>query len=83
MLVKEDYGTTKAGVELVRTYSDEGFYIESVDTGMMYEEAIDPKTENREYTETDIYIDPPEPTIEELSDEEADAEEEAMELMGL
>lgn len=56
MIVKEFYGVRRDGVELERTYSDENFKIKSVETGAVYDEAIDPKKFNRQYTETDIPI---------------------------
>lgn len=59
MIKVEPYMTRSDGVVLVRTYSDEGFYIER--DGVQYEEAIDPENMNRVYTETSIQI--PEPEI--------------------
>lgn len=54
-MIKTDYYMTRRdGVELVRTYSDERFYIER--DGERYEEAIDPADSGREYTETDEKI---------------------------
>ena len=47
----EDYTT------LVKTYSDSGFMIRKKGTDELYSEAIDPKSMNREYEETDILID--------------------------
>ena len=41
---------------LVRTYSDRGVYIFGGDPEGNYEEAIDPISEGREYTETDTPI---------------------------
>lgn len=46
----------------VKTYSDQGFYISGGNPAGMYEEAIDPITANRTYTETDIKIPTEEPT---------------------
>ena len=43
------------GIEYIRNYSDEGFYIER--DGVKYGEAIDPVDSNRVYQETDIQID--------------------------
>jgi len=39
------------GREFIRTYSDAGMWIERA--GVLYEEAIDPDTSGRTYTETD------------------------------
>lgn len=61
MIVKEFYGVRRDGVELERTYSDKNFKIKSVETGAVYDEAIDPKKFNRQYTETDIPIESEEP----------------------
>jgi hypothetical protein len=38
---------------LVRTYSDAGMKIRSDETGAIYDEAIDPASTGRTYTETD------------------------------
>lgn len=51
MIVKEQIND-----KLVKTYSDEGFMILRKDTGVLYEEAIDPVEIKREYIETDILI---------------------------
>ena len=42
------------GIEYIRNYSDEGFYIER--DGVKYGEAIDPIGYERVYTETDELI---------------------------
>lgn len=65
MIVTEYCMTRRDGVVLVRTYSDEGKYIER--DGEMYEEAIDPENTERVYRETDDNI----PVDEELSAMEA------------
>lgn len=49
---------------LVKAYSDAGFYIRGGFPESDYVEAIDPKTENRKYTETDKKIPVTEATIE-------------------
>lgn len=59
MIVREFYKTRKDGVNLFRTYSDEGFYIVQNETGTKYTEAID--VENAPYT----YIETNEPIEEE------------------
>lgn len=48
MIVKEFYRTREDGVNLYRTYSDENYKIRQVETGVIYDEAID--VENAEYT---------------------------------
>ena len=62
MVIYEDYGTNKLGVELARAYSDAGYFIEREE--VMYAEAIDPKNLDRKYTETDIAIEDDEATAE-------------------
>jgi len=49
MIKTEFYITRYDGVDLYRTYSDEGFYITR--NNEIYEEAIDPEGTNRIYTE--------------------------------
>lgn len=51
MIIYEDFRTTDEGVKLVRAYSDEGYSLER--DGVIYDEAIDPESENRKYTEID------------------------------
>ena len=53
MIKTEYYSTRPDGVELLRTYSDEGYYIARDD--VIYEEAIDPASEKREYHELNLY----------------------------
>lgn len=60
MVIYEDYGTNPLGIDLIRAYSDAGYYIER--DGVEYVEAIDPKDKNRTYTETEHVIE--EATIE-------------------
>ena len=50
MIVFEYYATRSDGVELWRSYSDEGYYIER--DGVRYTEAVDPADLGRIYTET-------------------------------
>lgn len=42
--------------EYLHTYSDKGYYIQSVDDGEYYEDAYDPYNSTRTYTETDTLI---------------------------
>lgn len=56
MLKTEYYGTRKDGVNLYRTYSDEGFKIKQLETGNIYEEAIDIEDAIYTYEETDEKI---------------------------
>lgn len=56
MIVKEFYKTRKDGVNLYKTYSDAGFYIKQIETGNIYDEAIDIETSNYTYEETNEKI---------------------------
>lgn len=56
MIVKEFYKERKDGVKLYRTYSDEQYKIKQVETGNIYDEAIDIENANYTYEETDILI---------------------------
>ena len=53
MIKREYYLTREDGVNLYRTYSDEGFKIRQVQTGIIYDEAIDVDFANYTYEETD------------------------------
>lgn len=57
---REFYRTRKDGVNLYRTYSDEGFYILQNETGIEYDEAIDVEGAPYTYSETDKPIPEPE-----------------------
>lgn len=52
MIKIEFYKTREDGVNLYRTYSDDGFMIER--DGVFYEEAIDPEDSGRLYSETNV-----------------------------
>lgn len=52
MIKTEFYETRKDGVNLYRTYSDEGYKIER--DGALYDEAIDPENSGRVYRETTV-----------------------------
>lgn len=56
MIQRVFYRTREDGVVLWRTYSDEGYLIRQVDTGELYEEAIDVETTIHRYQETTIAI---------------------------
>ena len=51
-IVKEFYITRNDGVNLYRTYSDEGYQIRKVGTEEIYDEAIDIENAPYEYIET-------------------------------
>lgn len=52
MIIKEFYRTRKDGVNLYRTYSNEGLKIQKVGTDEIYDEAIDVETALFVYAET-------------------------------
>ena len=56
MVVREFYRTREDGVNLFRTYSDEGMYILQNETQIQYSEAIDVENAPYTYSETDIPI---------------------------
>lgn len=52
MIIKKYYATRADGVDLYRTYSDEGFKIQKIGTDEIYDEAIDVVGAPYEYEET-------------------------------
>lgn len=56
MLIKEFYRQREDGVNLYRNYSDTGYYIIQIETGVEYEEAIDVENASYTYAETDKLI---------------------------
>lgn len=56
MIVKELYKTRADGVNLYRTYSDEGKRLLQVETGNVYDEAVDIEGAPYTYTESDEEI---------------------------
>lgn len=56
MIKRELYKTRKDGVNLYRTYSDEGYRIKQIETGNIYDEAIDIEDASYTYEETNIKI---------------------------
>lgn len=57
MIVKEFFRYNEdLQKNLYRTYSDEGYYIKQIETGNIYEEAVDIETENFTYEETEEKI---------------------------
>lgn len=63
MIVQQQISDT-----LVRTYSDKGVKIHGGFPEADYDDAIDPISAHREYTETDIPVDAEEPTVEEKAE---------------
>lgn len=68
MIIREFYSTRKDGVNLYRTYSDEEFKIIQVETGVIYDDAIDVENANYTYIES-------EEKIEEIEESEVDLDE--------
>lgn len=56
MIKKEHYMTREDGVELYRTFSDTGYYIRQVQTGVVYNDAVDVESAPYTYEETDEVI---------------------------
>ena len=68
MIVTEFYRTREDGVELDRTYSNEGFYIIQTETQAKYTEAIDVVPLRYTYSESDEKIPEDEPVEEESAE---------------
>ena len=56
MVIREYYTTRKDGVKLFKTYSDENFKIRQVETGNVYDVAIDVENATYTYEETEEKI---------------------------
>ena len=56
MIVKKFLKTRKDGVNLYRTYSDENYKIRQIETGVVYDEAIDVEEAGYTYEETEEKI---------------------------
>ena len=56
MIVREFYGTLENGIKLFKTYSDSGYKIRQVETGAIYDEAIDGEFSTSTYEETNELI---------------------------
>lgn len=54
MIVTEEYMTLDDGTKLIRRYSDRKMRIRQVETGYIYDEAVDVEGAPYTYTETDI-----------------------------
>lgn len=63
---REFYMTREDGVNLFKTYSDEGYKIKQYPTGVIYDSAIDVENARYTYFETNIKIE-----VEESTEEEA------------
>lgn len=56
MVIREFFETREDGVNLYRTYSDQGFMLRQIETGILYGEPIDIEEAPYTYEETDILI---------------------------
>ncbi len=56
MVIREFFETREDGVNLYRTYSDQGFMLRQIETGILYSEPIDIEDAPYTYEETDILI---------------------------
>lgn len=55
-MIKNEKMTRDDGVKLIRTYSSRGMKIRQIETGIVYDEAIDLEDSGFTYEETDIKI---------------------------
>lgn len=56
MIIKEEYKSDYGISPLHRTYSDKGVRIRQIETGVVYDEAVDIAESSYTYEETDIPI---------------------------
>lgn len=56
MIKKDFFITREDGVNLYRTYSDQGFMVRQLETGILYEDPIDVENAPYTYEESDILI---------------------------
>ena len=56
MIIKEFFKTRADGVNLYRTYSDQGFMVRQIETGILYSEPIDVEDAPYTYEETDELV---------------------------
>ena len=75
MKIKEFYKTREDGVNLYRTYSDQGFMLRQIETGILYGEPIDVEDAPYTYEETDILIEDREGNTPSLAPDEISPEE--------
>lgn len=56
MIVKEVFKSECSTADLYRTYSDKGLRIRQIETGIVYDEAVDIPESLYTYEETDMHI---------------------------
>lgn len=75
MKIREFFETREDGVNLYRTYSDQGFMIRQNETGILYSEAIDVEDTSFTYEETNELIEDIEDYNSSLDPDEISPEE--------
>ena len=75
MKIREFFETREDGVNLYRTYSDQGFMLRQIETGVLYSEAIDIEGTSYTYEETNEPIETNGVHISTLAPDEISAEE--------
>ena len=70
MIIREFFRTREDGVNLYRTYSDQGFMLRQIETNVLYREPIDIEGAPYTYEETDELINKDEYEPDEISAEE-------------
>lgn len=73
MIIKTFYEKRADGVNLYRIFSDKNVYIKQDQTGAEYSEAIDIENAPYTYTETDIPAEGEPTTIDEVTEQKAEA----------
>ena len=75
MIIKEFFMTREDGVNLYQTYSDQGFMLRQIETGILYGEPIDIEDAPVTYEETDELIEGRDDYKPTLAPDEISAEE--------
>ena len=56
MIIREFFQTRDDGVNLYRTYSDQGFMLRQIETNILYSEPVDIEKTQYTYEETSVLI---------------------------
>ena len=75
MIIREFFKTREDGVNLYRTYSNQGFMVRQIETGVLYSEPIDIEDALYTYEETDELIERGYAGEENLAPDEISAKE--------
>jgi hypothetical protein len=81
MIVREFYTQRSDGVNLFKTYSDEGFLINKVGTTEIYQEAIDVENAPFTYEETTLKVETEEENEKEINNEDILSNEEFLNML--